>query len=56
MPLEVNSLSLGDLTTSGKGTKQIPLRRKDGLLKLQPGALRAASLQRPHGHASPDLL
>ena len=40
MPLEVNSLSLGDLTISGKGTKQIPLRCKDGLLKLQPGPSR----------------
>ena len=40
MPLEVNSLSLGDLTVTGKGTKQIPLRCKDGLLKLQPGPLR----------------
>ena len=40
MPLEVNSLSLGDLTVTGKGTKQIPLRCKDGLLKLQPGPSR----------------
>ena len=40
MPLEVTSLTLGDLTTTGKGTKQIPLRCKDGLLRFQPGSLR----------------
>jgi hypothetical protein len=40
MPLEVTNLTMGDLTTSGKGTKQIPLRCKDGLLKFQPGPLR----------------
>ena len=40
MPLEVTSLSLGDLTVTGKGTKQIPLRCKDGLLKFQPGPSR----------------
>ena len=36
----MNSLSLGDLTVTGKGTKQIPLRCKDGLLKFQAGPLR----------------
>ena len=36
----MNSLSLGDLTVTGEGTKQTPLRRKDGLLKFSPGPLR----------------
>jgi len=51
MPLEVNSLTLGDLTTTGKGTKQIPLRCKDGLLKFQPGPLRV--LWQPQAYNEP---
>jgi hypothetical protein len=51
MSLEVNSLSLGDLTTTGKGTKQIPLRCKDGLLKFQPGPLRV--LWQPQAYNDP---
>ena len=47
----MNSLSLGDLTTTGKGAKQIPLRCKDGLLKFQPGPLRV--LWQPQAYNEP---
>ena len=51
MPLELQSLSLGDVTVSGKGTKQIPLRCKDGLLRFQPGPLRV--LWEPQAYQDP---
>ena len=40
MPLETSGLTLGEPTVSGKGSKQIPLKDRDGLLTWRPEALR----------------
>ena len=40
MPLQMNSLSLGELVVSGKGAKQIPLQSHDEPLVWRPGPLR----------------